>query len=1246
VLLICYLVKSQRNGFLFWGFPWFLLAGLLYLSIFGIRIYFNIQNTPHHLYLRFQKELLAIESVSKSRVEFLFSNFDTILQKQNRENIEFDEENNNVDELSLFVYKKDSLVYWNNNKVIIPKGFNKVRDGTSFARHLKNGWYGFQCRQMGSYSFIGSYLIKTEFPFQNEFVNNQFSPRFKIPVSVSLTADFGQFPIYARDRTYLFSLSFDQYQQCQDGLSGLILLLFIIGSLCLFYFLFLVFSGLVWLKTRQRLFVLIYCTSILFLRIVQAVSGFPSEVYHSQLFGPAWYSSSAFLPSLGDFTVNVLMLLVMTFVFSKKESIQLPSIQKQKSKSIFPDVVSVFFLFLFFHAVGYFITDLVRNSSISLNLQNIAGLTYESGFGLLIIAALFVSFWLVSSTVLDIVLSKKPSVKWLMLNSFVVAGTYSLICWLAGWTANYIITLFFLGYLVCYWYFKVNQKSVFSLQNMLFLLCFYSVFATFLLNTANKTKETEKLNLYAVKLVTRGNPVTEVFYEQLERRLLVDSIFNQWINFKSGNYTINQDSLVNYLKAQYFNDYWKKYQVQITCCDQEKELLIQPQGYRVNCNAYFRGIINSYGKATTIQNLYFLDYGFGKEYYLGIISRKPFEKNPEVEPAIFIEFNLKNAYPDPGYPALLMDKSRTDLPNLSDYSYGLFQNGRLVRAVGGEGYRMELDQYKEFSMAQPFFREGQMVHFHYRINDKDSLLISKKDDPLLSFAMPFSYLFILFSLITLLISGVVNFPKKIIIFPASLRNRLQFALIGILMVTMVATGIVQVINILKINSAKNIDNLRERAYSVVVEVQHKFSSLKEMQEVTKSELEDFLIKLSNVFFTDINVFSGEGRLIASSRPQIFEEGLMAERMNSQAFRKLIVEKESVFIHYEAIGSMRFNSAYLPFYNGNNQLLGFVNLPYFAKQDESQKEISSFLVTFLNIYILLILFGVFITLLISNHITAPLAMLKEKMSQLRLGRSNEKITWIQNDEIGQLVSDYNRMIDELGKSAEMLAKSERESAWREMARQVAHEIKNPLTPMKLSVQYLEKAWKENAPDWDQRLSRFTKNLVEQIDALSVIASDFSTFAQMPVVAFTRINLEEVVLFVLSLYQDSDSVRYEFQSEVSDPYVTGDRAQLVRAFTNLLNNAVQAIGDQQGGIVRIHLANEEEHIIVRISDNGCGISADRAQRIFQPDFTTKTSGMGLGLAIVKGIVEGIHGNISFKSEEQSGTTFIIKFPVYVE
>ncbi|MCX6304286.1 MAG: ATP-binding protein [Bacteroidetes bacterium] len=1235
-------MKSQQGGIFFWGIPWFLVALLLFLSIFGIRQILDHRNSPQSLFREFKKANAESETQLAGIVNLLTRTFDTIPGSKHNSGFDGTREKDVDSEFFLFVYKGDSLVYWNNNTVVFPAAFSIEHKKTNFACLLKNGWYEFHTMKKGSFRFLGCYCIKSDFPFQNDFIKNQFSSGYGIPASVKVVKKIGTYPVYSSDKTYLFSLDFDNYHPNPGGFTGGVFMLFIAGSLFLFFALFHFLSSLTWFHSRVKLLVVTYCFTIVFLRIVQSYFGFPAEIYKSDLFSPAWYSSSAFLPSLGDYTMNVTILLLISLVFYTRISVKSILGITRRNQQFVWTVFAIFLLLVFFQAVGYFLTDLVINSALPVNLQNISGLTYESGFGLFIITSLLFSLWLVSSRILDLLFFTVNDRKQLVLSLTIVVTAYFLVSYISGWSINYIVTIFFVLYFASYWYLKFNNSTPFSLQNILFFLCFFSVFTTLLLNRANQTKETEKLNLLAGKLVNQQNPVTEVLYEQVERRLHADALLDQWIRQGSAGNKISQDSLVNYLKTKYFKDYWKKYQIQITLCDQKKELRIQPQGYLVNCSTYFRGIIDSYGKSTALSSLFFLDYGFGKEYYLAVYPGETLVTNPGAGTTVFIEFNLKNADPDPGYPGLLMDKTRMDMPNLSDYSYGLFHNGILVRAVGAAGYRTALKQYKEFSVRNPGFTEDQMIHFQYHINKTDTLLISKKEDDFLSVAAPFSYLFILFAATALLLAGVFSFPRKLNPVPDSLRNRLHFAIIGILVVTMLAIGIVQIINIIQINIKKNVDNLREKAYSVVVEVQHKYSSQRDLHEVEKIELEDFLIKLSNVFFTDINVYSDNGRLISSSRPQIFDEGLLSERMNAEAYRKLVAEQYSIFIHHESIGAMQFNSAYLPVYNEHDQLLGFVNLPYFAKQDESKKEISSFLVTFLNVYILLILFGIFVTVLISNYITAPLAMLAGKISQIRLGMVNEKIAWKQNDEVGQLVSEYNRMVDELGRSAEMLASSERESAWRVMARQVAHEIKNPLTPMKLSAQYLEKAWNEKAPDWDQRLARFTKTMVEQIDALSVIASDFSDFAKMPAVVLTRIDLEEVIRFVLALYQDTTQIKYEFQTDCSNPVIFGDRSQLIRLFTNLLNNSVQAIGNPHDGVITIAITREFQHIVVMVTDNGCGIPADRTKKIFQPDFTTKTSGMGLGLAIAKGIVEGMNGEISFISDEDKGTTFIIKFP----
>jgi nitrogen fixation/metabolism regulation signal transduction histidine kinase len=302
-----------------------------------------------------------------------------------------------------------------------------------------------------------------------------------------------------------------------------------------------------------------------------------------------------------------------------------------------------------------------------------------------------------------------------------------------------------------------------------------------------------------------------------------------------------------------------------------------------------------------------------------------------------------------------------------------------------------------------------------------------------------------------------------------------------------------------------------------------------------------------------------------------------------------------------------------------------------------------LVAFINIYVILIAFSIFIALVISNYITKPLQLIKDKISQLKLGRTNEKIEWSKNDEIGSLVLEYNRMVDELSNSAVLLAKSERESAWREMAKQIAHEIKNPLTPMKLSVQYLQKAWDEKTPDWDERLKRFTQTIVEQIESLSIIASEFSDFAKMPKSKFAKTEIVEVIKNSIGLFKNATPINIALNYS-ENQYVLADREQLLRVFNNLIKNAIQAVADPSKGFIEITVEQDVELVIITFKDNGKGIPREQREKVFYPNFTTKSGGMGLGLAMVKNIVQNAGGEITFESEENVGTTFIVALPVY--
>ncbi|MEM9025108.1 MAG: ATP-binding protein, partial [Bacteroidota bacterium] len=286
------------------------------------------------------------------------------------------------------------------------------------------------------------------------------------------------------------------------------------------------------------------------------------------------------------------------------------------------------------------------------------------------------------------------------------------------------------------------------------------------------------------------------------------------------------------------------------------------------------------------------------------------------------------------------------------------------------------------------------------------------------------------------------------------------------------------------------------------------------------------------------------------------------------------------------------------------------------------------------------------LLISNFITQPLRLIQNMLSRVELGKVNKPIEYDGQDEIGRLVAVYNKKVTELEQSAELLARSERESAWREMAKQVAHEIKNPLTPMKLSVQHLLRSYKDNPENWGDRLSRFSTTIIEQIDTLSVIASEFSNFAKMPKAVNERLNLREVLSNSVDLFRDQPGLVVHDQSirEGGAVPVYADKDQLTRVFNNLLKNAKQAIPEGRKGKLEVYLRQRNDLATVEIKDNGTGIPPERIDRIFQPNFTTKTSGMGLGLSMVKNMVEEAGGRVWFQTEIDQGTSFFVTLPLH--
>jgi len=395
---------------------------------------------------------------------------------------------------------------------------------------------------------------------------------------------------------------------------------------------------------------------------------------------------------------------------------------------------------------------------------------------------------------------------------------------------------------------------------------------------------------------------------------------------------------------------------------------------------------------------------------------------------------------------------------------------------------------------------------------------------------------------------------------------------------------------------------------------------------------------------DFNLYDLDGQLIQSSEMDIFKRGILPPKINAYAFEVLKgTSKSRTDPILESISTESYTSVFATIKDSKGQKIAYIGVPYANQERTLQDDVLNFMGNLMNVYVFMLILAGGISFLVANTITRPITAIGENLKELKLGISNEPLKWRTNDEIGALVTEYNRMIVKLDQSAKLLARSEREGAWREMAKQVAHEIKNPLTPMKLSIQYLQHAFKSNPDNIEPLLKRVSITLIEQIDALAQIADEFSNFAKMPRANNQQIKLNDLVVSVHDLFKESKNSDILLSVADEQFYVFADKNHLMRVLNNMIKNAVEAIPDSRRGKINVSLDREENMAVIKVQDNGVGIPEEMRKKVFVPNFTTKNSGTGLGLAISKNIIESVSGKIYFETEKDVGTTFFVKLPI---
>ncbi|MEN8228495.1 MAG: ATP-binding protein, partial [Bacteroidota bacterium] len=1052
-------------------------------------------------------------------------------------------------------------------------------------------------------------------------------------VEIEILEANGSESIYSEDGTYLFSLDLSNIVSADKGLKALA-----ISSLLLSVFL--AFAGFCcFVKEARGRGKWVWIGAITLLIVGGAFTilnySFPSMLTDSDLFQPELFASHLF-PSLGALMVvslAALLLVALYYLYANLEGIgSQPG--KQGLAFLFFALASLLLL-----TIEHLIGILVLDSNISFEAHRVTTFSGYTVVGLSIIIMWFIILGLLLDKA--IVLLSGSFNQSLLIGSLAISITLLAAAILPGHFGtliSWVAMMFFLG---GHLYLRHHHNGRIPFSRFIFLLLFISVVMVIRLQQYNRINVERQKEVELVKLSSEHDPVAEMLFSEMSMAIRNDSIFAQYLNQPY----IDIDQVVDRLLRNYFSGYWTKYDLQITVCRPADSVYIEPpDDESFHCYTFFDEMILESGIEIPGSDFYFLDNLNGRISYLASI---PYYRS-ESEHRVFIELDSKILSEELGYPELLLDDNYSTFAS-SDFSYAKYNNGELITQDGEFPYRRSSDFYTEGEEMFEKVALEKYDHSIYNMDESNTIVAGSPSVTMVDYLISFSYIFALNFLLLAVVYLLSTASKFKTTFNWNFKNRIQYSMVGILFLTFVLICSGTIFFIVQQYKVKHNDTLRNTMRSVYIELIHKVEYEEDLMNWSSDSyynLDELLRKFSNVFYSDINLYDEGGGLLATSRSEIFDRQLLSRRMNRMVYENLAGGNASEYIHNEHIGEMRYISAYVPLMNNENKFLAYLNLPYFTQSGALTRDVTNLVVAVINIYMILLLVILLLSVILADRITQPLRIIQNRIAQVSLSKKNEMISYDRSDEIRGLVEEYNYMVQELERSAGLLAQSERESAWREMAKQIAHEIKNPLTPMKLNVQHLQRTIEEGKDD-PEMVERISATIIEQIDSLSAIANEFSDFAKMPKARYAKINLVSKLKNLLQLFETTQRARISMElGSLKKVYVFADKEHLMRVFINLVKNGLQSIPEGREGIIDIKLEVEDLTARVTISDNGKGIPEEIKDKLFQPNFTTKSAGMGMGLAISYNIVRSLGGRIWYETVLKKGTTFYVELPLFTE
>ena len=760
----------------------------------------------------------------------------------------------------------------------------------------------------------------------------------------------------------------------------------------------------------------------------------------------------------------------------------------------------------------------------------------------------------------------------------------------------------------------------------------YSVLvATYLVVTAGVLgfrKEQDRLGLLATRLTFDRDIALELRLRRMEAQIADDMILSALSHFQG-----TEQSIQSRLSDYYFSGADRDYLV-------STRVFNEYNNTREAAAEFSRMLENGVPIAENSRFLY-ARHENGRPYYVGVFF---YVSEEGTVSRVLVRLEQRESRGGSGYAGIFgfSPPGQVNLP--SGYSFARY-GGRDIKAYKGNyAYPTRLDDALYLQLYASESGRSQSdgyTHFMYVVGEGEAVVISRASVGVLSYIMA-GVLVALLAFLALSIS-VLRRPRPVMFQQSYFKSRISLILLTSLLLTLLVMALVSVLFVYSRNNSNRQTVMSDKIGSIVAMMDTGLQEAESASGINWQQLRALMERVGKETGSDITLYTPTGRLMMTTTPMVFEQWMVTERMDGTAYYNILYRNRRHYIQQERIGMQKFYSMYAPLFASDGSMVAILCSPYNEDTYDFEEDAVMHSVTIISLFLLFLLMALFMVSRIVDRMFKPLSEMSSKMASADLD-SLEYINYDRDDEITSIVQAYNRMVTELSESSRKLAQAERDKAWSGMARQVAHEIKNPLTPMKLQLQRVIRLKQKGDPAWQDRFEEASQVILDHIDILTDTANEFSTFAKLYTEEPTQIALDKLLHEEISMFDNRENIRFEYLG-LSDVTIRGPKPQLTRVFVNLLGNAVQAIGDAPEGQIRVSLRKSVENGFwdVVVEDNGPGVSDENVEKLFTPNFTTKNGGSGLGLAISRSILERCGATIFYsRSFTLGGACFTVRYP----